>query len=259
MSNTLKIALIQADLVWENCEENLRRFSEKIKTIEDANLIVLPEMFTTGFSMQPKKLAEPPDGKTFTWLQKQAKEKKAVVAGTVIITENGKYYNRFFWVRPDGSHSYYNKRHSFSLAGEHEKYTAGKERVIVELNGWRIFLQTCYDLRFPVWSKNLDDYDLLLNAANWPIVRSEAWKTLLPARAIENQCYVAAVNRSGTDANGMQHSGNTATYDFEGNCIANSVPGKEEVLYATLYKDKLEAFCNKFTFLKDSDDFEIKK
>jgi len=258
MTDTIKIALIQADLVWENKEENIKRFTQRISEVEkDVDLIVLPEMFTTGFSMHPENLAEQPSGKTFVWMQNQAKLTQKVIAGTVIITEDNKFYNRFLWVRPDGSFIKYDKRHAFSLAGEHEKYTVGTERIIVELKGWKIFLQTCYDLRFPVWSRNKKDYDVLINAANWPIVRSDAWKTLLPARAIENQCYVLAVNRCGPDNNGMNHSGNTAAYDYEGKQIGTTQEGQEETLHITLQKESFNKFRNKFTFLNDSDSFEI--
>ena len=216
----LKITLIQSNLFWEDKQKNLGHFGEKINTLEaQTDLIVLPEMFSTGFSMQPSLLAEPTDGPTIEWMKKQAKSKNAVVTGSVIIVENEKYYNRLFWVQPDGDFQTYDKRHLFTLANEHHYYAAGQSLLYTNLKGWKILPLICYDLRFPVWSRNTEDYDLLIYVANFPEKRAHAWKTLLQARAIENQAYTVGLNRVGYDGNDIYHSGDSCVLDYSGRTL----------------------------------------
>lgn len=255
--NTLKIALIQSSLHWEKKEANLNMFSEKISQVESKqDLIVLPEMFSTGFSMKPDTFAETMDGESVAWMKDQAANANCVVTGSLIIKESDSYYNRLVWMRPDGSFDHYDKRHLFRLANEQNHYVAGQERKIVVLNGWRINLNVCYDLRFPVWSRNRNDYDILLNVANWPAKRSHAWKTLLRARAVENMCYAVGLNRVGDDGNGFFHSGDSAVIHPDGTAlIACSV--REKILYTTLIKEELDSFRERFQFYKDADDFTV--
>ncbi|WP_421875070.1 amidohydrolase [Marinoscillum sp.] len=262
MSAELKIALIQSDLHWENIDANLAMFEEKIWTIrESVDLIVLPEMFTTGFSMNPQNLAEVHNTKTFKWMQQQAAQTKAVIMGSMIVKEGTSYYNRFYAVYPDGTFKKYDKKHRFGLAGEDKDYTAGEERVILEVNGWKIFPLVCYDLRFPVWARSrkqpdsLYEYDLLIYVANWPEPRVNAWDTLLAARAIENTAYCVGVNRVGEDGVGANYVGHSAVYDYKGNAMAFSE--KEEILTATITKDDLVSFRERFPFQADADEFEL--
>lgn len=257
--NDLKITLIQSDLYWEDPEKNISMFSEKINAIsEKADLIILPEMFTTGFSMQPEKFAEDLNGKTVQWMKLKAREKNCVITGSFICLENDNFYNRLVWMRPDGSFSIYDKRHLFSMGDENHHYSAGHERIIEEINSWKICPLICYDLRFPVWSRNTEGYDLLVYVANWPERRAHPWKTLLPARAIENQCYVAGLNRIGNDGNEIYHSGDSAVINFKGEIMSN-IPSKEECIQTlTLKYSELEEFRKIFPVLKDADKFEIK-
>src|SRR5574337_503960 len=216
----LNITLIQSNLHWENIDKNLQQFSEKMATVkEPTDLIVLPEMFSTGFSMNSKNLSEGMNGKTLLWMRKHCKEKGCAITGSVIISENGNYFNRLIWMWADGSYEIYNKRHLFQMANEDNYYTPGKYRKVVELKGWKICPLICYDLRFPVWSRNtwkktskfikdggreiIAEYDVLIYVANWPERRAHPWKSLLVARAIENQSYVIGVNRVGSDGNGV--------------------------------------------------------
>jgi len=253
----LKVTLIQSPLVWEDVDANLAYFTKKINALNEATeVIVLPEMFTTGFSMQPEKLAEKMDGKAMTWLQSQAAQANAVICGSLIIEENGAYYNRFIWMQPDGTFQQYDKRHLFTLAKEHEHYQAGTQKLIIDYKGWKICPMVCYDLRFPVWSRNHENYDLLIYVANWPNKRSHHWKSLLVARAIENQCYTIGVNRMGTDANDLTYSGDSALIDYSG-LILQQISTIEGVITATLDKQKQEVFRSKLSFLKDGDDFNI--
>ncbi len=211
MKNILKITIIQSELVWENSAQNRQVFLEKIKSISEVvDLIILPEMFTTGFTMNPEKVAETMDGETIHWLKYLAKEKNTAITGSLIIKEGNKYYNRLVFVHPTGEIKTYDKRHTFTLAGEDKIYTAGNKKLIVAYKGWKICPMICYDLRFPVWSRNTDDYNLLIYVANWPKPRITAWSTLLKARAIENMSYVVGVNRIGADDNGHEYSGNSA-------------------------------------------------
>ncbi|MBA3706782.1 MAG: amidohydrolase, partial [Bacteroidetes bacterium] len=214
----LKITIIQSNLHWENKEKNLEMFSKKIAAITDAtDLIVLPEMFTTGFSMNPKKFAEIMSGPTIEWLKQKAREKKCVITGSFIAEENGNYFNRLVWMNSDGTYNTYDKRHLFRMADEHNHYNFGKSKLVVELKGWKICPLVCYDLRFPVWSRNVkSEYDVLIYVANWPERRNHHWRTLLLARAIENQCYSIGVNRIGADGNSIAHSGDSTVIDPRG-------------------------------------------
>jgi predicted amidohydrolase len=254
----LRVSLIQAGLVWEDQPANLRQFNEIISPLRGyTDLIILPEMFTTGFSMSPERLAESQNGPTSIWMADQAAKTGAVVVGSLIISENGHYYNRLLWVRPDGTVSHYDKRHLFTLSGEHLHYSPGKHRLLVELNGWKICPLICYDLRFPVWSRNTHPFDLLIYTANFPARRSHAWKQLLIARAIENQCYTIGVNRIGTDGNGLDYAGDSCILDFEGCYLAQAHTG-EHVISSVLEAAPMQDFRKKFPFLNDMDDFVLK-
>ena len=260
----LKVVLIQSDIVWENTEQNLKNFEKKLADVSaQPDLIVLPEMFGTGFTMNVKKCAEKENGKIVSWLKQQAKTKNCVIAGSVLIEDMGKYFNSMFWMKPDGTYDVYKKRHLFRMGNEHKTMSQGTERKIVELNGWRINLQICYDLRFPVWSKNNFkvgnyEYDVLLYIANWPEVRSHAYNSLLIARAIENQSYVVWVNRVGNDGNKIYHSGDSMIADPYGKILLQAEAGKEQTITEILSKQKLEHFRNKFKVGLDWDEFYIK-
>lgn len=227
-----------------------------INDFPNADLIILPEMFTTGFCTSPKGAAEEADNETLKWMQTIAAKKDAALAGSVATHEDSKYYNRFYFVKPDGSYATYNKRHLFTFAGEDKEYAAGNERVVVEYRGVRILLQICYDLRFPVFARNKGDYDMIIYVANWPIPRIEAWNTLLRARAIENVCYVAAVNRTGEDPY-VKYNGGTSLIDYIGKDIVAAEFGKEEAIYGEIDMEKLSEFRKKFPALNDADKFEI--
>ncbi len=259
----LTITIIQADLVWENKTANLAMLTQKIKNREGATeLVILPEMFSTGFSMNPTAFAETMHGNTVEWMRTLAASEKIILTGSIIIEENNNFYNRLIWMLPTGQFGYYDKRHLFGFAKENEHYTAGNKRLIAQAKGWKINLQVCYDLRFPVWSRqaknkaNTAEYDLLIYVANWPEQRSHAWKTLLCARAIENQCYVVGVNRVGNDGNNIYHSGNSFVIDPTGEVLYHKAD-VEDVFSITLQKELLQAVRQKFPFLKDADDFVI--
>ncbi len=258
MHSDLRISLVQSRLLWEDIPGNLAAFTEKIKTIPtgSTDVILLPETFTTGFSMHTPELAEDEEGPSLAWMRVMASEKQAVVAGSIIFREGEQYFNRFLWVRPDGSHSHYNKRHCFTLAGEQEHFTPGNARLIVECKGWRLCPMICYDLRFPVWSRYRGDYDVLLYVANWPRPRNEAWKTLLRGRAIENQCYTIGVNRVGEDEKGLAYSGDSAVIDYAGAPLyqASEVEG---IFTLSLSAEKQQIFRKKLAFLADRDIFEV--
>ena len=259
MSNVLIVTSIQADLVWEDAPKNRANFENKITSLkEKTDLIVLPEMFTTGFAMQPENLAETMNGNTVSWMLKMAKENNCAICGSIIILEDEKYYNRFLFVTPSGEIHQYNKRHLFSLAGEHERYQNDNKQVIINYKDWKICPLVCYDLRFPVWSRNTSNYDVLIYVANWPKPRITAWNTLLKARSIENMTYVIGVNRVGTDANGHEYTGNSIVLDELGGEMTPLAENSEAILTTTLSKEKLVASRNKFNFLSDQDDFEIK-
>jgi predicted amidohydrolase len=229
-----------------------------LSTAAPADVIVLPEMFATGFTMNAKACASLPNGPEVQWMQMLAAEKNACVVGSLIIVEDEKFYNRLFWVWPNGSLKTYNKRHLFSLAGEEKVFTAGKERLLVEYKGWRIMPLVCYDLRFPVWSRNNINYDVLLYVANWPERRSYPWQQLLKARAIENQSYVVGLNRVGTDGNGIFYSGDSTIIDALGESITNVPASQSFVDVFTLSKENLANVRQRFGFLADQDAFELK-
>jgi omega-amidase len=254
----MKIALIQSSLFWENPTANRNNFEGKINAItEKVDLIVLPEMFTTGFTMNPNNLAETMQGETISWLQSLAEAKNSAITGSLVIKENDNFYNRLLFVFPSGEIQYYDKRHLFTLAGEDKVYTSGKEKLIVEYLGWKICPLVCYDLRFPVFARNVEDYDLLIYVANWPKPRVNAWDILLKARSVENMCYTIGVNRIGFDNNNFEHVGHSQAIDFLGNYVLE--PQEiEGVFIVELNKEKLLETRKKLGFLGDKDSFELK-
>ena len=247
----MKLLLTQTNIIWQSPEANRGHIDKLIKDAT-ADLIILPEMFTTGFCMSPKKIAEPSCGETFDWMHDVAKAKNAAMAGSIATKENGRFFNRFYFVHPNGSYTAYDKRHLFSFAGEHKEYEAGRERVIVKYRGFRILLQVCYDLRFPVFSRNRNDYDMIIYVANWPVQRIDAWNILLKARAIENACYVAGVNRVGNDTH-CNYNGSSVLLDYMGKEIASTICEKEETVFVEIEKESLIAFRKKFPVLDDAD------
>ena len=279
--SSLTITTIQTGLKWEDKIANLRHFEARIESInKPTELVILPEMFSTGFSMQPELLAETMDGPTLHWMREMAARKKIILTGSVIIEENGHYFNRLIWMLPNGQYGYYDKRHRFAYAGEDAHYTAGGKRLVASVKGWRVLPLVCYDLRFPVWSRQTPqepaeneapetpsvsaaggsgpelEYDLLLYVANWPERRSHAWKTLLQARAIENQCYVAGVNRIGPDGHDIHHSGDSMIIDPLGETLYQA-GAKDEIFTLTLQKDDLAKVRERFPFWRDADHFSI--
>lgn len=259
MNSTLQFTLIQSHLHWEDPEANLRQFENKIKSITDKKeIVVLPEMFTTGFSMHPAALAEEMNGVTMRWMQRVAAENKIILTGSVIMKDQSKYYNRLIWMQPDAQYGVYDKRHLFTLSGEHKEFSPGEKKLIAQVKGWKICTQICYDLRFPVWSRQTKEnpYDVLLYVANWPERRIHAWKTLLQARAIENQCYVVAVNRVGEDGNGLIYSGDSCVVNPMGKVIYCQSQ-EEDILTITLHKEEITEARQRFQFLEDADGFVI--
>ena len=274
--STLTITTIQTNLHWEDKPANLKMLEEKIMGIQEkTEIVVLPEMFNTGFTMQPEKLAETMEGETVAWMKRVAMEKRVVLVGSVAVkteerTETGlsertetvsSYTNRLIWMLPNGQCGYYDKRHLFAFAGEDQHYTAGNKRLIASVKGWKINLQVCYDLRFPVWARQQPtsegpEYDLLIYVANWPERRSHAWKTLLQARAIENQCYVVGVNRVGNDGNNIYHSGDSMIVDPLGEVLYTK-KDEEDIHTITIDKAQLDTVREKLPFLKDGDGFSI--
>ncbi len=258
MHNQLKIALIQTHLTWENPKENRLHFTKKIRAIsKEVDIIVLPEMFTTGFTMNAKKVAETMQGDSVVWMQEMAKNTNAVIVGSLAIKEGKHFFNRLLFVEPSGYISKYDKRHTFTLAGENKVYTAGTEKVIINYKGWKICPLICYDLRFPVWARNIANYDLLLYVANWPKPRISAWTILLKARAIENMSYCIGVNRIGIDGLNSHYSGYSAGYDALGNTLTTIKANQEKTAVITLDKASIESYRNKFKFLDDRDTFTI--
>ncbi len=255
----LDIALLQSNLYWENITANLAMFEEKIGQITSSvDLIVLPEMFTTGFTMNAATLAEPMNLTTYKWLQQQAKKMEAVVVGSCIVKEQNKFYNRLLWAEPNGEVDFYDKRHLFRLAGEHQVYSAGNAKIIKTIKGWKICPFICYDLRFPVWCRNVNlEYDILLFIANWPNPRLNAWDTLLQARAIENLAFSIGLNRVGKDEKGNEYNGNSAVYDFKGQTLLKIVEGEEATEIITLQKAPLDEFREKFAVYLDADSFSL--
>jgi omega-amidase len=290
--STLTITTIQSNLHWEDKTANLQMFEEKIRQLQQrTEVVILPEMFSTGFSMQAEKLAETMDGPTVSWMKKLSAERKIILTGSLIIEEEGNYYNRLVWMLPNGQYGFYDKRHLFGYGQEDQHYTPGNKRLIASVKGWKINLLVCYDLRFPVWARQkpavssladlvasemeaqdfpvpppqeagssvtelAPEYDVLIYVANWPERRNHAWKTLLQARAIENQCYVIGVNRVGNDGNGIYHSGDSMIVDAMG-AVVYTKAHDEDVFTTTLQKDPLEEVRNKLPFLKDADRFVI--
>jgi predicted amidohydrolase len=261
MSN-LTITGIQTHLHWEDTAANRKMFEEKINSITDkTEIIILPETFSTGFSMKPKELAETMEGETIKWMKKVATEKKIILTGSVIIEEDKNYFNRLIWMLPNGQTGIYNKRHLFGYAGEDTAFTPGTKRLIASVKGWKINLLVCYDLRFPVWARQQmqDDgpeYDLIIYVANWPERRNHAWKTLLQARAIENQCYVVGINRVGYDGNSIYHSGDSMVIDPMGEVLYTKAH-EEDIFTVTLNKEKLDEVRTRLPFWKDGDNFMI--
>lgn len=255
----MKTALIQFDTIWEDKQANLEHVRNKILNLpDDIDLIVLPEMFTTGFTMNPEMIAEEEQGETFKIIQKLSTDKQTAITGSWVVKEDNNYYNRLFFVFPDGSYKIYNKRHLFTLAGEEKIYRPGNEKLIVTYKGWNICLLVCYDLRFPVYSRIVNqNYDLLVYVASWPDRRIDAWDALLKSRAIENMSYVVAVNRYGIDPNEIEYSGHSQLIDFMGKHIVKPLIG-EQICIAELKKESLKTARQKFAFLNDADDFEIK-
>ncbi|TAH19863.1 MAG: amidohydrolase [Cytophagales bacterium] len=266
MKNTpaeeIYVTLLQTSLHWENVGANLAMLEEKIWQIDrQTDLIILPEMFTTGFTMNAKNLAEPMNLTTFKWLKQQAAQSKAVITGSYIVKENEQCFNRLIWMQPDGNFAYYDKRHLFRMANEHQHYTAGKNRLITTLNGWKFCPLICYDLRFPVWSRNVAEngqmqYDCLIYTANFPQARANAWNTLLRARAIENLSYCIGVNRTGTDGNAVGYAGESAVIDMQGNELFYQK--NESIIHTIALKySTLQEFRQRFPAYLDADDFQI--
>lgn len=254
----LRVSLIQSMLHWEDAEANRRMFAERMAPLAGTtDLVVLPEMFTTGFTMHSRSLAEPMEGPTLDWMRAQAGMLRAGLYGSIVVEEGGRHFNRGLFVLPDGSVDHYDKRHLFRMAGEHDHYAPGVERRVVEWRGWRILLQVCYDLRFPVFSRNRNDYDLALYVANWPAARSRPWSQLLIARAIENLAFVAGVNCVGMDGKGIHYTGDSAVVDFKGDHLAQCTPGREEVVTVTLDRAALNGFRERFPAHLDADPFSL--
>ncbi|MGI6242941.1 MAG: amidohydrolase [Prevotella sp.] len=252
----MKVTILQTDISWANPLENISNIKQLLDGNAGADLYVLPEMFSTGFATQPEGIAET-DCLSLNWMKAEARKRNCAIAGSVATQENGKYYNRFYFVYPDGSERHYDKRHLFTYSGEDKHFTAGQERVIVDYRGFRILLQVCYDLRFPVFSRNHNDYDMAIYVASWPTVRLKAWLTLLHARAIENQCYVIGVDRTGDDPS-CSYSGGSEIIDPWGNTIAECERNKVDAATADLSMEPLVKFRQQFPVLEDGDRFLIK-
>jgi len=250
----LKISIVQADMVWENALANRRKYDDALADITESELIIFPEMFTTGFSMRPEMHYEPMNGPSVSWMQEVAQQKNAAVLGSLIVEENKQFFNRAVWVFPNGDLEIYDKRHLFTMGQEPEHYSPGRTKSIIHFKGWKICPLICYDLRFPVWARNTDDYDLLIYMANWPSSRHHVWKNLLVARAIENQCYCAGVNRCGTDGNGLNYRGNSALVSPKG--MPHFLGEQEEIKSFDLSYSELHNFRMKFPVLNDRDSFQ---
>lgn len=258
MHNNLKIAIIQTEIIWQNSEENIKKYTNKITAITEAvDLIVLPEMFSTGFSMKPVSIAEKMDGNTLHWMKNMASLKQCAIAGSLIIEDQSQFFNRFLFVHPCGKVDFYDKRHLFTLAGEEKVFRKGQKKVIIHYKEWKICPMVCYDLRFPVWSRNVEEYDVLIYVANWPKSRIDAWDILLRARAVENMCYVVGVNRVGEDENGLNYSGHSAVFNGLGIQIVSTQVSLEEQKTVILEKEHLANIRKKFNFLNDADHFEV--
>lgn len=256
--STLRVAVIQTHLVWQDCQANLQQLTEQLAALKPIDLVVLPEMFASGFSMASAEIAETEPGPALSWLIEQAKRLQAAITGSLAVkTAEGTYVNRLYFVQPDGQIQHYDKRHLFRMAGEHKAYQAGSERVIVLFRGCRLLLQVCYDLRFPVFSRNCSDYDAIVYVANWPAVRSRAWWLLLQARAIENQAFVFGCNRVGEDGKGISYAGDSLIVDYLGQPLAELAPSEQGVLYAEADLAALAAFRQQFPAHLDADRFRL--
>ncbi len=256
MSEKLSIAIIQTHLHWENPKANWQNFEGKLNELKpNVDLIVLPEMFTTGFTMKPEVIAETMQGETIKWMKELALKNNLAITGSIVVEEENNFYNRLLFVHPNGKVDSYDKKHTFTLAGEDKVYTAGLTKKIVEYKSWKICPLICYDLRFPVWARNVENYDVLIYVANWPKLRINAWDTLLNARAIENMCYTIGANRIGLDKNGYEYSGHSAVYDVLGNKVTFS--DQNEIIYATLEKEVIVKYRKKLKFLEDKDIFSL--
>lgn len=262
--NNLITTFIQSELYWEDIDANLAMLEEKIWQIDKkTDLIILPEMFNTGFSMNAEKLAEPMNFRTFKWMTQMARQKNAAICGSYIIKESAKYYNRLYFMEPEGSFDFYDKRHLFRMGAEHLTYTEGAKRMIRTFRGWKIMPQICYDLRFPVWNRNrydkaaeYFDFDLLIFVANWPAPRTSVWDTLLKARALENQCYTIGVNRIGSDGEGISYNGNSVAYDYKGQAI-NDISKEPSIETVELNMEEMKSFRKKFPVYLDWDRFDV--
>lgn len=253
--------MIQTSLYWEDITKNLLHFDQKISEINTAtDIIVLPEMFTTGFTMKPELLAEEHGGKGLQWMMQTAEANKCIIVGSISVKDNDCFYNRLYWVKPDGTYEFYDKRHLFRMGHEHKHYSSGSAAVIIECKGWKICPLVCYDLRFPVWSRNKKEncYDVLLYIANWPEVRAHPWKQLLIARAIENQTYVVGLNRIGNDGNGISHSGDSMVINPRGEFITSHPAHEEKTSTTIISYSYLEEFRKAFPVLLDGDEFYIR-
>ena len=251
----LKITIVQPDIIWENIQANINKYNKITEEVKETDVIVLPEMFTTGFSMYIDKLKEPMDGPTINWMKSVAREKAAAVLGSLIIEENGLVYNRAVWVNPDGAIQIYDKHHLYTMGQETEHYTAGTKKTIVEYKGWKFCPLICYDLRFPVWARNAEDYDVLIFIANWPSPRHHVWKNLLVARAVENQSYCIGCNRTGSDGAGLNYLGDSAMVSPKG--LVDFMGESEAIQTFELSYSELHAFRKSFPLLPDRDSFTI--
>jgi predicted amidohydrolase len=253
----LRVSTIQSSLHWEDEQANLTMFEQQLAELANqTDIIVLPEMFNSGFSMEPNGIAQTMQGNTVSWMQSQAKKLDAAICGSVAIKEGNAYVNRFIFAKPDGDIECYDKRHCFRMSGEHLVYRSGEHRLIIEYKGWRILPQICYDLRFPVFSRNQQDYDMVIYVANWPKVRRNPWRTLLQARAIENLAYCIGVNRVGFDGNDIEYSGDSLSIDFKGD-VTFDHQDRVGVATHSLSLSALQQFKEKFPAWKDSDEFEL--
>lgn len=257
-SNSLLVTLIQSDIIWESPKENIKHLDALLNQSAESDLIILPEMWSTGFTMNPETYAEPAQGPALQWMKMQSKRKNAVIAGSVSVMEENRYFNRCYVVYPDGHVMSYDKRHLFSYGKEDQHYTAGLDQVTIDVKGWKIRPVICYDLRFPVWCRNTDDYDVLAVMANWPEARVHHWDAMLKSRAIENQCFVAAVNRTGKDGNGLVYNGHTCIYDMNGTSVIN-LGENENIATVELSKTVLNQFRQQFRFLQDRDQFSLNR
>lgn len=258
IQETINIKVLQLDLAWENPAANRAKIDQLLQNADEkTDVVFLPEMFSTGFSMNVSELAEMMDGETIQWMKERCHEHQLALCGSLIINDNGQFYNRLLFVEPSGEIQFYNKRHLFTMGNEESHFQKGTERLIVQYKGWRICPLICYDLRFPVWSRNRNEYDLLVYSANWPTNRKDVWNTLLKARAIENQCYVVGANRVGTDGQMIRYSGNSQIFDAKGNSLDGLNDDDEVIVSSVLSYTELVKFRDSFPVLNDADSFSL--